>query len=101
MVVSLVNLAQRNAFDRFAVSWMDIVRVALHFAIQVAGFFLMAVGRENLSKSVSHLHFAIESPSHVPVWGESALIQLKLGHWGLSVVLSVIWWECLPLFLNC
>ena len=100
MVISSVNLPQRNVFYGLLVSGVSVVREALHFPVEVASLLFVTIRWENLSESVSHLHFAIKCSRHVAIWGESANIFLKSGNRGLGVVFSVVWWESLPFLVN-
>ena len=101
MVISLVNFSQRNVVDGLLVSWVSIVREALNFTIKIASLLLVAVRWEDLSESISHLHFPIKSSCHVAVWGESSSFLLKPGYWRFCVMISVVRRMSLPFFLNC
>ena len=67
MVVSLVDLPQRDVVNRLFVSWVSVVRKTLYFTIQIHRLLSVIVRWKYLGERVSHFHFPVESPRHVSV----------------------------------
>ena len=72
MIVSLVDLPQRDVVNRLFVSWVSVVRETLYFPVQIHRLFSVIVRWKNLGERVSHFHFPVESPRHVSVWRKRA-----------------------------
>ena len=100
MVISFVNFSQRNALDGLLVSWVDVVREALNFSIQVTSLLFVTIGGKDLCEGIPHFHFSIESSCHVAIWRESASFLCVSGNRRFCVVISIVWWKSLPFFLD-
>ena len=61
---------------------------------------LVAVTGKYISKSISHLHLAVEGSRHVRVGALGVILGVVLGHWRLQIVVSVVEWLALEVWFQ-